>query len=113
MPRPKPDPARVARARHLHGLGLDTRSIAKLLDIDPKTVQRWTRDQARPRGARKRPDVPDDTVLGLRDQDQATYRQMAEETGMSETGVRNRYYSLTGRPRAERQLPRKRDQHLH
>ncbi len=101
MARPR-DEAKTAEARRLHGLGLTTRAIAVQLHVDPRTVQRWTADLARPPGARKRPDVPDPLVKTLREQDQATYREIAARTGMSETGVRNRYWSITGRPRAER-----------
>lgn len=98
----KRDEAKVAEARRLHGLGLTTTRIAKLLEVDPTTVQRWTRDLARPAGRPKRPDVPDDLVTELRDQAGLSYEQMAAETRMSKTGIRNRYYSLTGRERPER-----------
>jgi hypothetical protein len=95
-PRP-PDPAKVAEAIRLHGEGLTTREIAGRIGVDPKTVSRWTRDQARRKGPRGYDDrVLDARILRLRDQDQRSFDAIAAETGMSRTGVRMRYYQLKG-----------------
>jgi hypothetical protein len=98
----RPDPERVAEARRLHGLGLTTRAIAAQVGVDPKTVQRWTADLARPRGARKRPDVSDDLILDLKDREGLPFAETGRRVHMSKTGARMRYYAATGRERPER-----------
>lgn len=100
----KRDEAKVAEARRLHGLGLTTYAIAAQIDADPRTVQRWTAEQARPRGPRPTTSAETDAlIVELRSGGvQVTWPALAEEVGMSVTGVRNRYFALTGRPRADR-----------
>ncbi|MGH8921371.1 MAG: hypothetical protein ACRD0H_24050 [Actinomycetes bacterium] len=97
------DEAKVTEAKRLYGLGLTTAAIAAQLGTDPRTVQRWLGDAVRPRGPRKRPDVQDQLILELRSGcPVASFRDIAAEVGMSPTGVRNRYYALTGRERPGR-----------
>lgn len=97
----KRDDAKVAEARRLHGLGLTTRSIAEQVGTDPRTIQRWTTDVARPRGPRKRPGARDD-LIQLKDREGLSFEAIARRVHMSKTGARMRYYALTGRVRPER-----------
>ena len=96
------DEARVTEARRLYGLGLTTYAIAAQVDADPRTVQRWLGDDIGPRGPRKRPDVRDRLVLDLRDREGLPFAEIARRVHMSRTGVRMRYYALTGRERPDR-----------
>ena len=101
MPR-KRDEGRAAEAARLHRLGLDTRAIGAQLGADPRTVARWLGDEIRRRGPRGRVDVQDARILQLRDQDGLSFEEIGRRVRMSKTGVRMRYYALTGRPRPER-----------
>lgn len=96
--------ALVAEARRLHRLGLTTRTIAERMDKDPRTIARWTADMARPRGPRPSTSAETDAlIVELRSGAvQVPFAAIAEEVGMSKTGVRMRYYALTGRERPER-----------
>jgi DNA-binding transcriptional regulator YiaG len=99
----KTDEGTRAQARQLYAAGLTTRAIAARLGVDPRTVQRWLGGDTRPRGPRKRPDVPDSKITELREREGLSYAAIAALTGMSATGARSRYWAITGRPRAERQ----------
>lgn len=99
----KRDKSAVDRAARLYvEEGLTRDEVALALHVSGPTVSRWLADVMRPRGARKRADVPDDLVVELREQTQLSYQQMADETGMSKTGVRLRYGALTGKERPGR-----------
>jgi len=98
----KTDEGKRAQARQLYATTLTTRAIAARLGVDPRTVQRWLGDATRPRGPRKRPDVPDSKIVELREREGLSFAAIAALTGMSATGARNRYWAITGRPRAER-----------
>jgi DNA-directed RNA polymerase specialized sigma24 family protein len=92
----KPDESRRASARRLHGLKVPTARIAAQLGVERRTVQRWLGEDAGRPGPPKNPAVPDAKILDLRDREGLSYREIASLTGMSESGVRNRYHSLTG-----------------
>lgn len=61
------------------------------------------------RGPRKRPDVRDSLILGLKDDDGLSFAEIADRVHMSATGVRMRYYALTGRERPDRPKTAARD----
>lgn len=103
------DEAQVAEALRLHGLGFTTREIAGHLSKDPTTIQRWTRDTARPRGPRPRTDVRDTTILDLKDREGLSFEEIGRRVHMSKTGARMRYYALTGRARPGRAAPAPRE----
>jgi hypothetical protein len=94
----KRDEAIVAEAVRLYLGGMTRDEVAAELHVAGPTAGRWLKGVVRPRGARKLPDVTDEQVRELRDAG-LSFRQMALDTGMSPTGVRNRYYAITGRPR--------------
>jgi AsnC-type helix-turn-helix domain len=108
MPRTR-DEAQVAEAKRLYHRGLDTRAIAAQMGKDPRTVARWLGDEVRRPGPRGRLDVTDQRILDLRDRSATTegagpmsFEEIARMVGMSKTGVRMRYYQLTGRQRPDR-----------
>jgi uncharacterized protein YjcR len=94
----------VARAVQLYLDGATTRDIGQQLGVDPRTVRRWIAGQVplRRRGPRGRTDVTDDVVRDLREAQQASYAQIADQVGMSKQGAMQRYWRLTGRPRPDR-----------
>lgn len=99
----KPDPARIAEAARLyHSAGLTESEVARALLVNEKTVRRWLAGTTRRTGPRSRPDVDDDLILRLRQQEGLSYDEIGRRVHMSTTGVRMRYYALTGRPRADR-----------
>lgn len=109
-------PAQVAEARRLYHLGLSTYAVAAQVGRDARTVQRWLAGETRRRGPRGRLDVTDQRILDLRtvvsDPEReakglppakpVSFAEIAALVGMSKTGVRNRYYTLIGRPRPDR-----------
>lgn len=102
MPRTADD-SRRAEARRLYALGVRAEVIGAQLGVGRRTVQRWCADIIRPRGPRKRADVPDSRVVALIDQG-ISQRGAAAVTGMSRSGVRNRYQAAKGgRPDRARQ----------
>lgn len=101
MPR-KRDESRVAEAARLYATKISPARIAEQLGVNRRTVQRWLGDDVRTVGAPKNPAVPDAKILDLRDKQGKSYREIAALTGMSVTGVRTRYWSLSGRERPER-----------
>lgn len=108
--------AQVTEARRLYRLGLDSYAVAAQIGANPRTVQRWLAGETRRRGPRGRVDVTDQRILDLRkvtpDPEReakglppakpVSFAEIAALTGMSKTGVRNRYYALTSRPRPDR-----------
>jgi AraC-like DNA-binding protein len=97
----KIDESLVAEARHLGGQGLTSYAIAGRLGVDPTTVQRWLGGNRR-RGPQGRTDVRDALILELHDRESLSFAEIARRVHMSPTGVRMRYYSLTGRERPDR-----------
>lgn len=95
------DQGRVAKASRLyHSGGLSVREVAKVMDVDEKTVRRWLGDSLRRRGPRGRTDVTDARVIALRDQDMNP-TDIARATGLSRSAVRKRLARLSeteGRP---------------
>lgn len=105
----KHDESRTEATR-LYRLGLDTRAVAAQVGADPRTVARWLGDEVRRRGPRGRADVRDQKILDLRDRSATaeggqpmSFEAIGRAVGMSKTGVRMRYYALTGRTRPDRQ----------
>jgi DNA-binding transcriptional regulator YiaG len=97
------DESRITEAVRLyHEERLTRDEVARRLGVRGRTVSYWLDGEARSRGRRKREDVSDDEILALRDQDHLSFREIALTTGLSKTGVRMRYYSLTGRQRPDR-----------
>jgi hypothetical protein len=108
--------ARVAEAKRLYRLGLGTRAVAAQMEVDPRTVGRWLGDETRRPGPRQRAGVTDRRILELRtvrpDPEREAkglpprrpmpFAEIGRLVGMSKTGVRMRYYALTGRPRPDR-----------
>jgi hypothetical protein len=99
------DAAKVAEALRLyHDEGLTRDEIALRMRVRGSTVSRWLDGTARPRGPRPTT-TPETDALIIELRSGAVpvpFPALAEEVGMSPTGVRNRYYALTGRPRADR-----------
>lgn len=100
MPRTA-DESRREEARRLLASGKTTREIAAALGIDRSTVSRWTRQEARARGPRKREDITDQEVIDGR-AGGLSWAELAAATGMSVTGVRLRYAQATGLGRPDR-----------
>lgn len=105
----KRDEYRAARAVALYSSGQTTREIAAALEADPRTIARWVGEDVRRRGPRGRTDVRDQRILDLRDRSATTeggqpvsFAEIGRVVGMSTTGVRLRYWALTGRPRPGR-----------
>ena len=96
------DETKAAKARALIQDGSSVRAAADVLSVHPSTVQRWTSDISRPPGRPKQAGTPDDVVVRLKDQDGLSFEEIARRTGMSKTGVRTRYYAVTGRQRPGR-----------
>lgn len=100
---PLPANARVAaRAVKLYMGGCTGREVGAALGVDDTTVISWVGEAARRRGPRGRGDVADELILRLRNQECLSYAAIAETVGMSTSGVRMRYYALTGRQRPDR-----------
>lgn len=83
------DPAKVAQASRLyHSGGLSAREVAKVMEVDEKTVRRWLGNSLRRTGPRT--DVTDDRLWRLRYEDKMTYDQIAAAVGLTRTPVRKR-----------------------
>jgi DNA-directed RNA polymerase specialized sigma24 family protein len=85
----------LGRAIELYAQGWTTRQIGAELGRDHSRIARWLRRaaiQMRP-PAPKRMNVDTDLILWLRDQEGMTFRQIAEQVGMSVPGVTSRYRS--------------------
>ncbi len=108
--------AQVAEAKRLYRQGLSGPAIAAQIGKDPRTVQRWLGDEVRRRGPRGRLDVTGQRILDLRTvapdpereakglppRKPMSFAEIAGLVGMSQTGVRMRYYALIGRARPDR-----------
>lgn len=97
MPR-MPDEGKRGEARRLEGLGVPRGEIAQQLGVERGTVTRWLGSQGRTGPAQRR-DVPDAKILDLRDRQNLSFAQIGTLTGMSETGVKNRWRRIKGLPR--------------
>lgn len=95
------DEGRVAEAARLYLSGMTRDQVAAQMGVRGTTVSRWLGNEVRRRGPRRRP-VPDAKILDMRDRQGLSYRQISALTGMSASGVRQRYWAVTGRPRADR-----------
>ena len=85
----------LERAIELYAQGWTTRQIGAELGRDHSRIARWLRRagvQMRP-PAPKRMNVDTDQIFWLRDQEGMTFRQIAEQVGMSVPGVTSRYRS--------------------
>ena len=111
----KRDEDRVAKAAALYSSGKTTREIGAELTVDPRTVARWVGGAVRRPGPRPRAGVdrkilelrtvqpdPEREAQGLPPREHLSFAEIARQVGMSKTGVRMRYYALTGRARPDR-----------
>jgi transcriptional regulator GlxA family with amidase domain len=102
------DSRRVQEARRLYQAGMTAPELGRHFGVHERTVRGWLGEQLRRSGPRGRTDVADAKILALRDEPAATggkplsFAEIALRVGMSATGVRMRYYALTGRTRPER-----------
>lgn len=97
------DPLRAAVV--LYQENWTTRQIGTALAVDSRTVCRWLRQRdvpTRRRGPAGRTDVSDDTIRRLIEVEQCSYASAAKIVDMSKSGVRQRYWRMIGRPRADR-----------
>lgn len=97
MPR-KPDESRRNEIRRLAALDIPRGEIATRLGIDRGTVTRALGSQGRTGPPRNRA-VPDSKIIDLRDRQGLSWAEAARLTGMSETGVKNRWRRIKGLPR--------------
>ena len=108
MPGRHRDESLLASARRLYAQGHDSYQIGERLGVDPTTVQRWVSGEARRRGPRGRTDVTGAKIIMLRDESALeggkpmSFAEIGRRVHMSATGVRMRYYALTGRARPDR-----------
>lgn len=91
----------IARAVRLYRAGRTLREVAaemELADRSGGSLYRHLRGQLPPRrrGPRGRTDVTDAQILELRDELQLAWSEVAEEVGMSKTGVQVRYRAAHG-----------------
>jgi transposase-like protein len=105
----KRDEGAAAQAAALYSSGQTTREIAARLGVDPRTVARWVGDAVRARGPRPRTGAETDAlIVELRDHPAVpagkpvSFAEIGRRAGMSRTGVRMRYYALTGKRRPDR-----------
>ena len=111
MPRTR-DSRRVCEARRLYAAGMTARELAAHFGVHERTVRVWLGEQVRRTGPRGRTDIADEKILALRDESAAeggrplSFAEIGRQLGMSKTGVRMRYYALTGRQRPDRPLAR-------
>lgn len=91
----KLDQAAVAKASRLyHTQKLTVREVAKIMDVDERTVRRWLAGTLRRRGQRGRVDVSDAKVVALRTEG-LSERQIAAQTGLSRGAIRKRIERMT------------------
>lgn len=86
-----------ARAVRLYRSGHTLREIAERLGVDQRTIWRVLQGRVESRrvGPRGRTDVTDAEIVESREVDQLSWSEIAEQTGMSRTGVRTRYLMAT------------------
>ena len=81
-------------AQELHRSGLGTAEIGRRLRVHEQTVRGWIAEQPK-RGRPPRFDVSDQLILGLREEQGMSFKDIAERTGMSRSGVWARYDRVT------------------
>lgn len=116
MPRTRNE-ALASRAAELYAGGCTAREIAGALGVTEGTVRRWLAGALRRPGRRPRASAEDDALilelrsvgpdpereaLGLPPRKPMSFAEIGQAVGMSKTGVRMRYYQLTGRQRPDR-----------
>lgn len=106
MPR-KADDSRRQEARRLYALGVSTPVIAAQLRVNRRTVTAWVGDGVRRRGPQPRPDLRDEKIRELMDEE-LSYAEAGRRLGVPWTTVRNRWYAINGRtrPRGKAAPPR-------
>jgi DNA-directed RNA polymerase specialized sigma24 family protein len=88
------DPAKIARASRLyHSGGLSAREVAKVMEVDERTVRRWLGDTTRRTGPRGRTDVTDARVAEFH-REGCGPTEIARLTGLSRGAVRKRLARL-------------------
>lgn len=92
------DESRVAEAARLyHEDGLTRDEVAEQFGVRGSTVTRWLDGTARSRGPRERDDVDSDVISDLAARGMSA-QAIADEVGMSRSGVRARLRKLAGQP---------------
>lgn len=87
--------ARTEASRLYHSKGLTFREVARVLEVDERTVRRWLAGTARRTGPRGRTDI-DDAKIIVMFREGAGPTEIAKATGLSRGAVRKRIDRLRG-----------------